>query len=305
MGKYTSKETSTPTAQVAPVEEQTPAEQDLVVGTELDPALEPVQDITPEAGGEESMVGDENTQEQLPEGEEPAGANPGQEELEPTDTLGEQQSEEVIPEDLDPATKTDEELDENLDEQDSTIPTPTVEALSTIVYGPEQVAAVLKNGNLTFVEKITEIASFATGEISGIANQLLSYATNMAKARGIVDPQTGVGHNYSLYMLLKSVVDTKDYNEFKVKFDIVNLAFMAFKDDAYDDVRLVRFDANWLWGNVSLTTYIFLVRAIYELANIEDRARNKKTIDINRLFDTNVTSFTAEAKENVIRYYGL
>lgn len=197
------------------------------------------------------------------------------------------------------------EADDTIENETSPEVLPDVANLQTVIYGPEQVMAVLSNPELSFKEKLEEIGKFAKGELGMLANGLISYGYSMSKERGIVDAKVGVSNNYSLYTLMKSVIDTKDYNDFKVKFDIINLAFLAYKDDAFDDTRLVRFDTQWTWGNVSLTTYIFLVRAVYELANIETREKLKKTIDPKRLFDDKMTAFSAEARNNIKRYYQL
>ena len=118
-----------------------------------------------------------------------------------------------------------------------------------------------------------------------------------------VKPSSGAANNYDLYNTIKQAVSDTNPEVFRIKFNIINLAFIAFKNEAFNEFKLHRFDYEWKWGKESLTTYQYLVTAISILADKSTREQEIGKGILDRALDKDAISLNDVAIQNIVKYY--
>jgi hypothetical protein len=164
------------------------------------------------------------------------------------------------------------------------------------------IAAVISDKDLTGKEKIEKLAAEATMAYASVASKILGYDQIM-NPKVPVTEVAGVAKQYDLLNTLKSVINTEDYKQFKLKFDIVNLGFRAYGKDSFDEFMLFRFDQKWRWSKKDLTTSQHLATLISQLCDLSTRAENLKKIDIDRALDASQITLTETGISNLKKYY--
>ncbi len=169
--------------------------------------------------------------------------------------------------------------------------TPTVSNISEILGSKvsikEKIVAISKSDNITY---------------RSLANKLLSYNDKMFGTDAI-KASSGAANNYDLYNVIKQVVSESNVEVFRNKFTIINLAFLAFKDEGFNEVKLHRFDYEWKWGKESLDTYQYLVTMITILADRSTREVEVGKGILDRALNKDVVSLSDVAIQNIIKYY--
>lgn len=187
------------------------------------------------------------------------------------------------------------------------IPTPeeTATVPASVLPGVLDIDGVKKvlSDNTSLKEKLDTIAKQALPKLSMLVVKLLGYNETMRAE--VIDSKVGAPKQYDLYNTLMSVINTVDYNEFKVKFDVVNTVFLAYKDESFKDVKLFRFDNKWTWGSKELITFHHLITIITILADLSKRKENLKKIDMVKALDSTETGITAAVSENIQKYYNM
>ena len=176
------------------------------------------------------------------------------------------------------------------------------EGTQSSVLTPDEIKVILIAEDLSGVEKLNKIAKGAMLKFGTIASKLLGYNEHMYKNPGLT-PATGVGKQYDLLNTLKAVLNTEDYNDFKVKFDIVNMAFRDLKKEAYNETHLYRYDQQWKWSKKDLVTLQHLLMLLIELSNGKTRAENKKKLDLNLALSKDEVNLSDTAISNIKKYY--
>ena len=118
-----------------------------------------------------------------------------------------------------------------------------------------------------------------------------------------IKASSGAANNYDLYNVIKQVVSESNVEVFRNKFTIINLAFLAFKDEGFNEVKLHRFDYEWKWGKESLDTYQYLVTMITILADRSTREVEVGKGILDRALNKDVVSLSDVAIQNIIKYY--
>lgn len=166
-----------------------------------------------------------------------------------------------------------------------------------------EVSELLKNGNISLVKKLKIISEKSISEIKTVASKLLDFENDLGKNAINRSGSYNISKCYDLMLTLVSVVNTVDRNKFKVKQDIVTLAFIAFKDSSMDPLKLLAFDYLWKYGDKQLTTYQNLTTVMSMLSDKSVREVNKKKVDINNIIKGTILS--EQAKTNLVSYYEL
>lgn len=161
------------------------------------------------------------------------------------------------------------------------------EILGSKVSIKEKILAISKSDNITY---------------RSLANKLLSYNDKMSGTDAI-KASSGAANNYDLYNVIKQVVSESNVEVFRNKFTIINLAFLAFKDEGFNEVKLHRFDYEWKWGKESLDTYQHLVTMITILADRSTREVEVGKGILDRALNKDVVSLNDVAIQNIIKYY--
>lgn len=156
----------------------------------------------------------------------------------------------------------------------------------------------------TAVEKFEKICESNT-VYSALAKNLKSYQEKMGNKAPVPTNIDGAGYNYNLYVWLLAVINTELYSEFKIKFDIINLCFQAYANDAYSEFKLFRFSLDWKFGKDKYNTYQKLAILICILCDKTKRKEELKKISPNKALTLDGTKFTELAIQNVKRYYEL
>lgn len=178
-----------------------------------------------------------------------------------------------------------------------------VEKKEPVVTVPQE-TDVLKilSSKISFKEKIEAISKSDSVQYRSLANKLLSYNDKMFGTMA-VKPSSGAANNYDLYNTIKQAVSDTNPEVFRIKFNIINLAFIAFKNEAFNEFKLHRFDYEWKWGKESLTTYQYLVTAISILADKSTREQEIGKGILDRALDKDAISLNDVAIQNIVKYY--
>ena len=107
----------------------------------------------------------------------------------------------------------------------------------------------------------------------------------------------------SLLSLILQTVNTVDQDDFKVKFDIINLFFKTHKHEAFAEAMLLRGLNHWKGNGKQLKAYKNLVTVIGLLCNLATRKEDLKRIDIDAALNAEKTGLKPVAIDNIKRYY--
>lgn len=172
-------------------------------------------------------------------------------------------------------------------------------------YSEEEADSILTNANTTVAEKLDAFKN-DTGKFGVFVNNLVSYNKSMSpNAEETLSDEKGAAKNYNLYIQIKDCVSKTDYKEFKTEFDIINMVYLNYAKDAFDEFALFRYDQAWAskWGNTSLTTFQNLNTVICSLCDIKTRAANLASISLDKSLDTTVLELDEIAVNNIKKYY--
>lgn len=161
---------------------------------------------------------------------------------------------------------------------------------------------VLNDSSVSIEDKIKWCLTEAPNVVRSLANQLLSYNDTM-KPSAIYNEQAMVNKQYELVSIYRSIFNVLEYKDFKVKFDVLNLFFAYYKDEAFAAQRLCRFDYLWKWSEVELTTLLHVSEVVSQLCIYAERVKRLKQLNLDMALDSTKTIVTEEARNNIIRYY--
>lgn len=170
-------------------------------------------------------------------------------------------------------------------------------------YGVSEIKAIISNKDMSLEDKLTLISEKGNPHFKMLAIKLLSYAKELSRKNNELTPIVGAGKNFDLHNTLLTVADLKDYAMFKTSMDVVLLAFRAFKTDAFHMVSLHRFDGQWSWSMDDYNTFISLITVLGTLCEPSTRQTAIKTLDLSKAFNSKKTRFSAQAVENITRYF--
>jgi len=189
--------------------------------------------------------------------------------------------------------------------KDKEIITGVTEEAATVaaMLTKDDIAKLLKDPSLTVDEKLQRIMEKGVPVFKSLVSKLIGYREAMSST-GITDPKFGASKQYDLLMTLKSALSDPDYNSFKVKFDIINLAVMNYQD-AFSTPALCRFDAYWTWNKKDMQTLHNLAIVINTLADLSKRKENIKKVNLTKALDKNTTSLTDGVIANIQKYYAV
>ena len=178
---------------------------------------------------------------------------------------------------------------------------------ATIKYSEPQIKVILNKTGITVREKLDLIKYSGPTSLKEAVDKLDKYETAMNPEIEIKDSTVGATNNYSLYTLIKNIASTRDYEKFKLRFDIINLYFKEYQYSGFNEFLLQRFDEKWSWGEDNLITYQNLITVITSLCDITKRASNLKRLDLDKALDpTVVRPLNANggfAIQNIKAYY--
>lgn len=164
------------------------------------------------------------------------------------------------------------------------------------------VSKVLNDAKLDARAKFEAICNSDT-QYSALAKNLKSYQDKMGSSVALPKGTVGAANNYNLYMALINIANTPIYTEFKLKFDIANLCFLAYADDAFSEFKLFRYSIDWKFGKDKYVTYRSLAMLIAMLCNKATRQDALKKIVLSKVLKLEGTKFTETAIQNIKRYY--
>lgn len=175
------------------------------------------------------------------------------------------------------------------------------------VPAPQSLEEVLKfitdKANGTMRERLQSIATSGVMEARLLVSKLLTYNENMWSRVAAADK--GAGYNYDLYNFLLDVMNTGNYNVFKIKMDIISIIFKEFANEGYAEQMLHRFDTEWekRWGKQSLTTYQNMITVVAMLSDMSTRKKNMERISLDLALTKKDTFFSDTVIANLKKYY--
>lgn len=167
----------------------------------------------------------------------------------------------------------------------------------------DDIYELILDNTKSFDEKLDIIIGNGIPEFKTLAARLKSYAESMSIKSTMITPSMGASKNYDLYTLIVSVASTEEYENFSVKFDLINLMFINYGEDAFSQPMLQRFDFAWKNGDRTLAAYQNLVFVIGILADKSTRSENRKPGMLELAFDKKKTNLPELVAENIIKYY--
>lgn len=172
-------------------------------------------------------------------------------------------------------------------------------------YTKEEANEILTDTNTTVAEKISRFSN-DVGSYGKYVSRLVQYNKVMSPTSETeITDEKGATRNYNLYIQIKDTISKEDYSVFKAEFDIINMVFVNFAKDAFDEFALFRYDQAWAakWGNDSLTTFQNLCTVICSLCNIKTRASNLDSINLDKALDITENDISEIALNNIKKYY--
>ena len=169
--------------------------------------------------------------------------------------------------------------------------------------GMDEVLSIVKDEKLTFKEKMEILKIQGNKKTREIINVLLDYEDIMKQSPAVIGDETGGVKNFELFTKLKYILELKENVNFQALFGIVNLVFREYKDSAYAELNLHRFEDNWPSNNNTLMAYKGLVTAIYMLCDISTRESNMRRVDFNRVFNSELEVWKDYSVQSFTKYY--
>ncbi|EPU3828951.1 hypothetical protein ACVWU4_000932 [Campylobacter coli] len=167
----------------------------------------------------------------------------------------------------------------------------------------QEISDLLLQKGVPVREKFDTIKKKGPAAFQAIVNKLDSYNEQMNPATSSLDSKQCANKNFELYTMIKNATNVSDNSSFNLRFDIINLYFKEYKDEAFDEFALFRADDAWTWGQNSLETYQNLITIITSLCDITTRANNIRTIDVPKTINDVNSDLTQLSKQNIIGYY--
>ena len=155
---------------------------------------------------------------------------------------------------------------------------------------------------MTEEEKIEWCLTAAPIKARNIARQLKSY--NDAMKPGVVnDVKLMLNKQYELVNIYRAVFNSDTYNEFKEKFDVLNLFFLVYAKEAFASNQLVRYDYLWKWSAKELETLLNVSVIVSQLCSYETRSKRLKQLNLTLGLSSEKTIVSESARNNIIKYY--
>lgn len=154
---------------------------------------------------------------------------------------------------------------------------------------------VIKSEDYTAIEKIDIIRTKDVAPFNALIKRLDAYqnAMNLDK---VVDPLKGARANFDLYTYLVKQLK-QNYSQCKPLLDVICIYFSeADTFSAFRHTAMTRFDTQWEFGRDTLKEYLQLVTFISVLADLKERAKNRKRVSlvgsaIDRTIIDNITRY--------------
>lgn len=169
--------------------------------------------------------------------------------------------------------------------------------------GYDAVLSIVKDEKLTFKEKMDILKVQGNSKTREIINVLLDYEEVMSQSEFTIGEEIGGAKNFDLFNKLKYILELKENVNFQALFGIVNLVFREYRDSAYAELKLHRFEDNWPSNSNMLIAYKGLVTAIFMLCDISTRESNMRRVDFNRVFDTELEVWKDYSVQSFTKYY--
>ncbi len=164
------------------------------------------------------------------------------------------------------------------------------------------VKALLAKSDVTPKDKFDQLDN-SVSQYGSLVQSLSTYNAKMGPSVPNILPKNGAGQNYNLLNQIMYVVELSNKEDFTVQFDIINLYFKEYKNEAYKEHSMQRFDNYWIWDTKALNTWMNLVTCICSLCDIATRQENLKKISLDKVLDPTTTLFSPTAIANIKSYY--
>ena len=133
-----------------------------------------------------------------------------------------------------------------------------------------------------------------------VQHQLEVYAENMAIGKPII-PKEGGMHQYGLFKLIKTILDTEDQAEFTTKWNTLLNFVKNNKTKVFSESYVYRFPDQWPGSDNEFTNFRRIIMVIIVTCDNTTRSANLKTLSMEKALE----GFTEKQKNRVIVYYGM
>jgi len=171
------------------------------------------------------------------------------------------------------------------------------------IFTKDKIQKLLSQPGVSVEEKLRIIHTQAVPQYSTLVGKVLGYTETM-DGSVYIETNIGASKNFDLYNTIKNVLKEADYNEFKLKFDIINLMFREHGKGALSDQALNRFVEGWKWSDSSLRGYQTLIIVITALCDISKRENEKKLINFDNIEEGfKGSDIKSQLVDNLKKYY--
>lgn len=167
----------------------------------------------------------------------------------------------------------------------------------------EEIQAVLYDPEISVKDSLEMIANSDLTVMRMLVVRLLDYNAKMGPNAPIPTDKEGAKNNFDLYTALKNILKTEDEEAHMLGMDIINIFFIEYSNEAFNEVSLARFDNAWTKSPTALKSYQYLVTVIAVLAYKGTRKDLISTIDINKFRNDKVMDFSAKEVDRLVNYY--
>lgn len=128
---------------------------------------------------------------------------------------------------------------------------------------------------------------------------LETYVSDMAP-RKPVDIKTGARHQYSLWRVIRTALETVPAEDFKKCWNLILAFFKEYEDASFHDRYVFRFADQWVQSDKELLAFQSILNMIKLTADPATRAANLKKVDMKRTLEI---VFSDVARQRVQSFY--
>lgn len=133
-----------------------------------------------------------------------------------------------------------------------------------------------------------------------IQHQLEVYAENMAIGKPVA-PKDGGMHQYTLYKVIKAILDTEDQAEFTTKFNTLLNFVKDNKTKVFSESYVYRFPEQWPGSESEFANFRRILMVVITTCDNAKRTTNLASLNMEKALE----GFTEKQKNRVIVFYGM
>lgn len=178
---------------------------------------------------------------------------------------------------------------------------------AAVVVAQEPAAVEVVKQQQIVVESVTPVKAPIVANINeegkldmNVQHQLETYADNMAVGKP-VDPKAGGLQQYTLYKLIKNILDTENQSEFTSKWNTLINFVNANKTKVFSENYAYRFPEQWPGSDSEYTNFRRVMAVIIATSDNTTRQAALQTLNMEKALE----GLTEKQKNKIIIFYNV